>query len=103
MTLITLAVVLPISPIREIQSTTTHFQRLVAELRFLALGDSRGIGYSNCDLNECFTREWHWRVSPLLWHSVADGFFHEFSGWVFYIAAFLLLFCVGWFLIASSR
>jgi exosortase len=29
---------------------------------------------------------------------VADGFFHEFSGWVIYIAAFLLLFCVGWIL-----
>jgi exosortase len=27
---------------------------------------------------------------------VADGFFHEFSGWVIYIAAFLLLFAFGW-------
>ena len=27
---------------------------------------------------------------------VADGFFHEFSGWVVYIAAFLLLFALGW-------
>ncbi|MDQ3665629.1 MAG: exosortase [Acidobacteriota bacterium] len=27
---------------------------------------------------------------------VADGFFHSFSGWVIYIAAFLLLFGVGW-------
>lgn len=27
---------------------------------------------------------------------VADGFFHSFSGWVIYIAAFLLLFAVGW-------
>lgn len=27
---------------------------------------------------------------------VADGFFHSFSGWVVYIAAFLLLFAVGW-------
>jgi exosortase len=27
---------------------------------------------------------------------VADGFFHEFSGWVIYIVAFLLLFALGW-------
>lgn len=27
---------------------------------------------------------------------VADGFFHEFSGWVIYIAAFILLFAFGW-------
>ncbi len=27
---------------------------------------------------------------------VADGFFHEFSGWVIYIAAFLMLFGVAW-------
>jgi exosortase len=29
---------------------------------------------------------------------VADGFFHSFSGWVIYIAAFLLLFGFGWVL-----
>jgi exosortase len=29
---------------------------------------------------------------------IADGFFHEFSGWVIYIVAFLLLFGVGWVL-----
>ncbi|HUS12396.1 MAG TPA: exosortase [Pyrinomonadaceae bacterium] len=29
---------------------------------------------------------------------VANGFFHSFSGWVIYIAAFLLLFGVGWML-----
>ena len=29
---------------------------------------------------------------------VADGFFHEFSGWVIYIAAFVMLFSVGWIL-----
>jgi len=29
---------------------------------------------------------------------VADGFFHEFSGWVIYIAAFIMLFGVGWIL-----
>ena len=29
---------------------------------------------------------------------VAEGFFHSFSGWVIYIAAFLLLFGVGWIL-----
>lgn len=29
---------------------------------------------------------------------VADGFFHEFSGWVIYIVAFLLLFAFGWVL-----
>ena len=29
---------------------------------------------------------------------VADGFFHSFSGWVVYIAAFLLLFAVSWIL-----
>jgi exosortase len=29
---------------------------------------------------------------------VADGFFHEFSGWVVYIVAFLLLFALGWLL-----
>lgn len=29
---------------------------------------------------------------------VADGFFHSFSGWMIYIAAFLLLFGVGWML-----
>jgi len=27
---------------------------------------------------------------------VADGFFHEFSGWVIYIVAFLMLFAVAW-------
>jgi exosortase len=27
---------------------------------------------------------------------VADGFFHEFSGWVVYIVAFLMLFGFGW-------
>jgi len=27
---------------------------------------------------------------------VADGFFHEFSGWVIYIAAFLMLFGAAW-------
>lgn len=26
---------------------------------------------------------------------VADGFFHSFSGWAVYIAAFILLFCIG--------
>lgn len=29
---------------------------------------------------------------------VADGFFHSFSGWVIYIAAFVLLIGVGWIL-----
>ena len=29
---------------------------------------------------------------------VADGFFHSFSGWVVYVAAFLLLFTFGWLL-----
>ena len=29
---------------------------------------------------------------------IADGFFHTFSGWAIYIAAFLLLFLVGWLL-----
>jgi len=29
---------------------------------------------------------------------VADGFFHSFSGWVIYIAAFVLLLGVGWVL-----
>jgi len=29
---------------------------------------------------------------------VADGFFHEFSGWVIYIVAFVMLFGVGWLL-----
>jgi exosortase len=29
---------------------------------------------------------------------IADGFFHTFSGWAIYIAAFLLLFSVGWVL-----
>ena len=29
---------------------------------------------------------------------IADGFFHSFSGWVIYIAAFLLLFAFGWIL-----
>jgi exosortase len=27
---------------------------------------------------------------------VADGFFHSFSGWVVYVAAFLMLFAFGW-------
>ena len=30
--------------------------------------------------------------------TIADGFFHSFSGWVIYIVAFLLLFGVGWVL-----
>ncbi|PYS90188.1 MAG: exosortase [Acidobacteria bacterium] len=34
---------------------------------------------------------------------VADGFFHEFSGWVVYIVAFLLLFAVGWLLDLFAR
>ncbi len=34
---------------------------------------------------------------------VADGFFHSFSGWVVYIAAFLLLFAVGWLLDRIGR
>ena len=29
---------------------------------------------------------------------VADGFFHDFSGWVIYIVAFLMLFALGWVL-----
>lgn len=29
---------------------------------------------------------------------VADGFFHSFSGWLIYVAAFLLLFAFGWLL-----
>jgi exosortase len=29
---------------------------------------------------------------------VADGFFHDFSGWVVYVVAFLLLFALGWLL-----
>ena len=29
---------------------------------------------------------------------VADGFFHDFSGWVIYVVAFLLLFAFGWLL-----
>jgi hypothetical protein len=27
---------------------------------------------------------------------VADGFFHEFSGWIVYVVAFLMLFGLGW-------
>ncbi len=34
---------------------------------------------------------------------IADGFFHEFSGWVVYIVAFLLLFAVGWLLDLIAR
>ncbi len=34
---------------------------------------------------------------------VADGFFHTFSGWVVYIAAFLLLLAVGWLLERAGR
>jgi exosortase len=34
---------------------------------------------------------------------IADGFFHEFSGWVVYIVAFLLLFTVGWLLDLAAR
>lgn len=34
---------------------------------------------------------------------IADGFFHEFSGWVVYIVAFLLLFAVGWLLDLLAR
>jgi hypothetical protein len=29
---------------------------------------------------------------------VADGFFHSFSGWVVYVAAFLMLFAFAWLL-----
>jgi exosortase/archaeosortase family protein len=34
---------------------------------------------------------------------VADGFFHSFSGWVVYIAAFILLLAVGWLLDRIGR
>ena len=34
---------------------------------------------------------------------IAEGFFHEFSGWVVYIAAFLLLFAVAWLLDLLTR
>lgn len=34
---------------------------------------------------------------------IADGFFHEFSGWVVYVAAFLLLFALGWLLDAIAN
>jgi exosortase len=34
---------------------------------------------------------------------IADGFFHEFSGWVVYIVAFLLLFAVSWLLDLVAR
>jgi exosortase len=34
---------------------------------------------------------------------VADGFFHSFSGWVIYVAAFLMLFGVGWILDCVQR
>ncbi|HYX43322.1 MAG TPA: exosortase, partial [Pyrinomonadaceae bacterium] len=34
---------------------------------------------------------------------IADGFFHEFSGWVVYIVAFMLLFAVGWLLDRLAR
>jgi hypothetical protein len=34
---------------------------------------------------------------------VADGFFHEFSGWVVYVAAFLLLFAFAWLLDTAAR
>ena len=34
---------------------------------------------------------------------VADGFFHEFSGWVVYIVAFLMLFALGWVLDRFGR
>jgi exosortase len=34
---------------------------------------------------------------------VADGFFHEFSGWVVYVVAFLLLFATGWLLDLFGR
>lgn len=30
--------------------------------------------------------------------TIADGFFHSFSGWVIYIVAFLMLFAFGWIL-----
>jgi exosortase len=35
--------------------------------------------------------------------SVADGFFHSFSGWVMYIVALLLLFAIGWVLDLIGR
>jgi exosortase len=34
---------------------------------------------------------------------VADGFFHEFSGWVVYVVAFLMLFALGWALDRAGR
>ena len=34
---------------------------------------------------------------------VADGFFHDFSGWVIYIVAFLMLFALGWALDRVGR
>jgi exosortase/archaeosortase family protein len=34
---------------------------------------------------------------------VADGFFHDFSGWVIYIIAFLMLFALGWVLDRFGR
>jgi exosortase len=34
---------------------------------------------------------------------IADGFFHEFSGWVMYVVAFLMLFALGWVLDLFGR
>ncbi len=34
---------------------------------------------------------------------IADGFFHSFSGWIIYIAAFLLLFATAWLLDTSVK
>lgn len=35
--------------------------------------------------------------------SVADGFFHGFSGWIIYVVAFILLFAFGWLLDHAAR
>jgi exosortase len=35
--------------------------------------------------------------------SVADGFFHSFSGWVMYVVAILLLFAIGWLIDLVGR
>ena len=71
---------------------------MVKELWLLALSNNCFVGCADCNPDECLASQRTGVLAHYYGPEVADGFFHSFSGWVIYIAAFLLLFGVGWVL-----